>query len=122
MLVGFRVDASHIIGTGHVMRCLTLAKDLRSKGATCIFISRRTKSNLISLLRKNGFDVRELREIEDNESTIGKQIDQPFHADWLGLNWESDALHTIESLGGVYLDWLVVDHYAIDIKWEKKTI
>ena len=50
MNVVFRVDASIQMGTGHVMRCLTLADVLKNRGAECYFICREHSSNLISLI------------------------------------------------------------------------
>ena len=46
----FRVDASIQMGTGHVMRCLTLADALKNRGAECYFICREHSGNLIGLI------------------------------------------------------------------------
>ena len=61
MLVGggaktivFRVDASIQMGTGHVMRCLTLADALKNEGAECYFICREHLGNLIGLIKERG--------------------------------------------------------------------
>jgi spore coat polysaccharide biosynthesis predicted glycosyltransferase SpsG len=43
MKVIFRVDASLQMGTGHVMRCLTLAQVLKENGADAEFICRKHK-------------------------------------------------------------------------------
>lgn len=40
------------------------------------------------------------------------------HAHWLGCSWETDLRHTIEALQGRAPAWLVVDHYALDERWE----
>ena len=39
--IAFRCDASLLIGTGHVMRCRTLARQLRKRGADVVFVCRR---------------------------------------------------------------------------------
>jgi UDP-2,4-diacetamido-2,4,6-trideoxy-beta-L-altropyranose hydrolase len=41
------------------------------------------------------------------------------HAAWLGTDWQTDAQQTREALGAEGVDWLVVDHYALDHRWEQ---
>ena len=52
MRVVFRTDASLQIGTGHVMRCLTLATRLADRGAQVDFICRAHQGNLIGLVEQ----------------------------------------------------------------------
>jgi len=42
------------------------------------------------------------------------------HADWLESDWQVDAQQTVEALEEVVVDWLVVDHYALDRRWEAR--
>ena len=39
MKIGIRVDANEIVATGHVMRCLAIAEELRKIGQELLFIS-----------------------------------------------------------------------------------
>jgi len=57
MKITFRVDASVQIGSGHVIRCLTLAQALCDRNAECTFICRELNGNLISLIKERGFTV-----------------------------------------------------------------
>ena len=57
MRVIFRVDASLQMGTGHVMRCLTLAQVLKKNGENVKFICRKHEGNLIDKIRSSGFNV-----------------------------------------------------------------
>jgi UDP-2,4-diacetamido-2,4,6-trideoxy-beta-L-altropyranose hydrolase len=42
------------------------------------------------------------------------------HAHWLGVTSQSDVADTQQALQGEgMIDWLVVDHYALDAKWEQ---
>jgi UDP-2,4-diacetamido-2,4,6-trideoxy-beta-L-altropyranose hydrolase len=43
----------------------------------------------------------------------------PAHAHWLGTDWETDARQTRSAIGSECADWLVVDHYALDARWER---
>ena len=88
----FRTDASLKIGTGHVMRCLTLASGLLEKGASISFLCRAHDGNLIDLIRSYGFSVNvlpSLLQVDDSEKI---QTDLP-HAAWLGCSWQVDVEH-----------------------------
>ena len=113
----FRTDASPTIGTGHVMRCLTLAGALVEKGAEVSFICREHAGHLCDLIEAQGFRVYRLP-APDSDFEAGRT---PAHAAWLGATWQEDAGQTgavIKTLGA-RPDWLVVDHYALDSRWER---
>jgi UDP-2,4-diacetamido-2,4,6-trideoxy-beta-L-altropyranose hydrolase len=111
-----RVDASQVIGSGHVMRCLTLADELGRLGAEVTFVCREHLGNLIGMIEDKGYAVVRLQSPPDRYSpSVG---DVP-HAAWLGVNWEQDANETMVALGRARFEWLVVDHYALDRCWEK---
>jgi UDP-2,4-diacetamido-2,4,6-trideoxy-beta-L-altropyranose hydrolase len=46
----FRVDASVQMGSGHFMRCLTLAETLRERGVDTRFVTREHLGHLVGLL------------------------------------------------------------------------
>lgn len=119
MHVVFRVDASLTMGTGHLMRCLALADALREKGATCRFICRAHPGHLNELIQQRGFVVHALP-VESGSEEAADDLSLPVHAAWLGVGWERDAHQTQSVLGGDPVDWLVIDHYAIDERWERK--
>lgn len=111
----FRADASIQIGSGHIMRCLTLATALREKGHLCTFLCREHEGNLISLIQAKGFEVKALP-VSKNSS----KNDRLFHSAWLGATQQEDALDCIDILKTIKPDWVVVDHYALDSEWEKQ--
>jgi UDP-2,4-diacetamido-2,4,6-trideoxy-beta-L-altropyranose hydrolase len=90
----FRVDASLKIGTGHVMRCLTLADRLQQHGATPSFICHEEPGNLIALIRSRGYEAHILSAATDDV--------------------EGSATH----LAKVRPDWVIVDHYGLAKDWE----
>lgn len=113
MLAVFRVDASQHIGTGHVMRCLTLAAELQRRGAEIGFVCRAMKGDLTETVRDNGLPVMVLPPGQGVVATGG-----PAHAAWLESDWQIDAGETKAALGDARPDWIVIDHYAIDARWE----
>jgi UDP-2,4-diacetamido-2,4,6-trideoxy-beta-L-altropyranose hydrolase len=54
---------------------------------------------------------------------LAREVTQAFtdlaHAHWLGIDWASDAEDTCRALGTEAVHWLVVDHYALDRRWEQ---
>lgn len=57
MKILIRTDASVSIGSGHVMRCLTIASELRKKGHEVLFYMKQLPGHLISLVESQGFIV-----------------------------------------------------------------
>lgn len=119
MKIAFRTDASRQIGTGHVMRCLTLADALRARGTQCEFICRAHPGNLISTVRARGFGVTELAPMAADTSPASEtHVFDLAHAAWLECDWTQDAEQTREAVQTITPDLLVIDHYAIDSRWE----
>jgi len=116
MNVVFRADASLPIGTGHVMRCLTLAEALRERQVAVSFVCREHEGHLCDLLEERGFAVSRLP--IHREETQSK--DRPVHAAWLGALRQEDVeqTHAAIEAKSERPDWLVVDHYALDSRWE----
>lgn len=114
MRVVIRTDASLQIGTGHVMRCLTLAAGLANHGARVDFICRTHEGNLKAIIEKRGFGFIPLTPAPRGHQTSS---DLPAHAHWLGCDWQTDARQCNDALVGI-VDWIIVDHYALDQQWE----
>ena len=115
MRIAFRIDSSVHMGSGHLMRCLTLAEALRDKGVEIFFICREYPGNLNSLLAQKGFSVAVL-----STSTVGGQSSAENNYPWLKMSQVEDAELTIQALNDKKPDWLVVDHYGLDIEWEQR--
>ena len=116
MKIVFRVDASNRMGTGHLMRCLTLAEALRERGTDLQFICRAHQGNLTELLQKQAIPVTVLPE---SKRPIREKYTDDYAA-CLGVPQDEDAEQTIEVLHGDRPDWLIVDHYGLDAGWEQR--
>lgn len=111
--VVFRLDASAEIGTGHFMRCFTLAQELSARKASIHFIVRYLPEYFEERLKENGFKLTRLlrkNKIKTNELA---------HSSWLGVTQETDADQTLLVISE-QVQLIVVDHYAISSIWESK--
>lgn len=93
MQVVICADASSQIGTGHIMRCLTLAEALRTQQAEIHFFCRDLVGNLSSYIREKGYLVHLLADLAPETAQLLLAQLPP-------------------------TDWLIVDHYELDHRWE----
>ena len=113
----FRCDAALTIGSGHIFRCRTLARELQRHGAEVLFLCRQQEGDLIYLLEKE-FQVLRLpnQPLSTCDGLKGRQL----YEAWLGCSQREDAeecLKAVSSAGIRNIDWLVVDHYGLDATW-----
>jgi UDP-2,4-diacetamido-2,4,6-trideoxy-beta-L-altropyranose hydrolase len=113
MQIVFRVDASLQIGSGHLMRCLTLAGQLKKeRNAESLFISRNLEGNLNYLIMQQGYRLYVLPSADVDTTLKG-------YGKWLTVKQTVDAEQTQKVLQKMNVEYLIVDSYAIDETWEK---
>ncbi len=100
--VAVRADASSTLGSGHVMRCLTLAAALRQRGATLLFICRQLPGHLGGRIQQQGFGLQWLAETTDAADDARQTL---------------AAITTSFGPAGCHL--LVQDHYSLAAAWQQ---
>ncbi|ODN65482.1 UDP-2,4-diacetamido-2,4,6-trideoxy-beta-L-altropyranose hydrolase [Methylophaga muralis] len=115
MKIAIRVDVSFNMGSGHFMRCLTLAEHLKVQGAFVVFISHHISETYTDMLEEKGFEFRRL-----DYKSKPLEVDEITHASWLGGSQHEDAKATSSVLSGEKWNWIIVDHYALDYRWESE--
>ncbi|HBI50154.1 MAG TPA: UDP-2,4-diacetamido-2,4,6-trideoxy-beta-L-altropyranose hydrolase [Moraxellaceae bacterium] len=115
MKIVVRADASLTMGSGHIMRCLTLADRLQQQGHDISFICRQHDGHLADLIGQKGFAVQLLAKSEAVDF-----IKQHAHSEWLGASESDDFAECKPILQALKPDWLIIDHYAIGKNWEQQ--
>ena len=118
MWVCFRVDASKELGIGHVSRCLSLADALRASGATCQFICSELPEFIREKIVRHGHNVSIFSSKDKKISLNPKPRVQKSTESRLMEDWVEDAKLTEKHFGSLTPDWLIVDHYSLDSRWE----
>jgi UDP-2,4-diacetamido-2,4,6-trideoxy-beta-L-altropyranose hydrolase len=106
--VVIRVDSGAQMGSGHLMRCLSLAGELKSRGAQVRFVCRTLAGNLIARVELAGYRLDRLpapAAIEAANDAVSTQ--------------HQDAAQTLAALGTDRVSWIVVDHYGLDALWQR---
>lgn len=111
MRVWVRVDASQVIGSGHVMRCLTLAACLAERGAEVVFACRELPGHLLERIAGQFSVVRLPAQYAGEAAALSPETPVPTQADLTALQ---------EQLAGRVFDWCVLDHYGLDVEWERQ--
>lgn len=93
------------------MRCLTLADAITTNGGQCTFLCREHAGNLIEPIQSRGYNVCVL--------PMGENLDIDLaYSAWLGASQIEDIQVSAPLLTKLQPDWLVVDHYGLDSRWE----
>lgn len=102
---------------GHIMRCLAIAQKAISHGHDVLFIGNDIPLTFVDRIQNAGAEVENysLLEILDSNSHLK-------HSSWLkgGVSADSKACSNAISKHYGIADWLLIDHYGIDIEWEKR--
>lgn len=115
MRVAVRCDSSVMIGSGHFMRCFTLALELVRTGSKVRFLCRHISPTLAAKVRAAGMELRILPSLLNRDC-----VQDLAHSSWLGVGQMEDATDSIGALKDAKWDWLIVDHYALDVRWERE--
>lgn len=111
-----RADASMTMGSGHVMRLITLATAMRARGYRVVFACRTPLGHLRTKIEANGFEFLELNSHAPPETCYA-------HSGWLeGSNSIADASECVAKadLANITPDMVVMDHYALGEAWQAK--
>lgn len=106
MKVVFRADASLNIGSGHVMRCLSLAAYLADTGAQVHFLCAEQPGQMAAQIRDRGFACTLIATPEMAPESL-----------WPATLQQQHAEHCAAHLAGC--DWLIVDHYGLSAPFEQ---
>lgn len=108
-----RVDSSLRIGTGHVSRCLRVAKEIESKGSSVTFVCARLDGNNSRLISEAGFPV-QLFDLQLDEISIPS-----IESLWSSPSQSVDGAHTIKVADACGARKVLVDHYGLGLEWEE---
>ena len=103
MNVLIRADASAVIGTGHIMRCLALAEQMHDKGWKVHFVCKELPGHMLAVIRRNGFEVSGI----------------PLDVSCADTYVDAELTKQVIRANGPF-QWVIVDHYGLDEVWQRQ--
>ena len=104
MRIGFRVDASPVVGLGHFYRCLSIANALKSQDHSISVITNSMPLSARTILAKAGIQVEE--------------VNLPLTQNLSSTNLSKlDAEITKANVNRLGIELLIVDHYGAKEDW-----
>ena len=86
-------------------------------GANAVFVMRDLGLNAGALAANAGFSSLTLS--APGAGAVAEEVPRTKYAQWAGVDWRIDAKETVQILSGNSWSWLVVDHYAFDLRWHQ---
>lgn len=109
--LAIRVDASTVIGTGHLFRCIAIAREARRQGIESVFVCRKHDQTAGRVLEKQSFS-----------SVFLDAPEKPALSDcyqsWAGATEGQDAQESQKAITSLPIRWWIVDHYGLSQEWE----
>jgi len=117
--LSLRADGDVAMGTGHVMRCLTLAEAWRAGGRKVTFVSHCPNEPLANRIRQSVDDFAALSVRDDIEPFVQRIGQYPEAVVVLdGYHFGAEEQRAVKSLGNpllVFDDYVHADHYFADV-------
>ncbi len=110
MNILFRCDAGSIRGSGHLVRCLTLADALAKQGCAISFLCRQDAGEFLDHFKVRDFTLYTLpapaAAIQKTEEIWDESVQR------------DDFEDCRKALDDKPFDWVIVDHYGLSAPWE----
>ena len=110
MKILFRCDGGVIRGSGHLVRCMTLADILKQAGHFITFACRADAGPLLALIEDKGFNLF-IMPAPDAPPVKTEEI-------WSETTQAADFHLCRDLLKDQSFDWIILDHYGLSRPWE----